>query len=144
PASHQGLLEPDAGRLARPVLRRARRRKAPGLSDVTWLLVRHEGTCPQPPAPKSAEVSCSLPLGAPAVSAAGACVSRPPHSSGRSDEGMRSAKPAAGRPLSGRSWSVTPLGWPQSGDRHWTLAAGALRDGWRRGQSLQSLALFAV
>jgi hypothetical protein len=33
PASHQGLLEPDAGRPARPVLRRARRRKAPGLSD---------------------------------------------------------------------------------------------------------------
>ena len=33
PASHQGLLEADAGKLARPVLRRVRRRKAPDLSD---------------------------------------------------------------------------------------------------------------
>ena len=31
--SHQGLLEPDAGKLARPVLKGARRRKAPGLPD---------------------------------------------------------------------------------------------------------------
>jgi hypothetical protein len=33
PASHQGLLEPDARKRARPVLRGARRRKAPGLPD---------------------------------------------------------------------------------------------------------------
>lgn len=33
PTSHQGLLEPDARKRARPVLRGARRRKAPGLPD---------------------------------------------------------------------------------------------------------------
>ena len=31
PISHQGLLEPDAGKLARPVLRGPRRGNAPGL-----------------------------------------------------------------------------------------------------------------
>ena len=48
PASHQGLLEPDARKRARPVLRGARRRKAPGLPDAsivpiagTGRLVRH-------------------------------------------------------------------------------------------------------
>ena len=34
PTSHQGLLEPDAGKPARPVLKGARRRKAPGLPDT--------------------------------------------------------------------------------------------------------------
>src|ERR1700758_75062 len=33
PASHQGLLEPDARKRASPVLKGARRRKAPGLPD---------------------------------------------------------------------------------------------------------------
>src|SRR5205085_6425966 len=33
PASHQGLLEPDARKRARPVLKGARRRKAPGPPD---------------------------------------------------------------------------------------------------------------
>jgi Group II intron, maturase-specific domain/N-terminal domain of reverse transcriptase len=35
PASQQGSLEPDARKRARPVLRGARRRKAPGLPDVS-------------------------------------------------------------------------------------------------------------
>ena len=34
PPDLEGLLEPDAGRLARPVPRGARRREAPGLPDV--------------------------------------------------------------------------------------------------------------
>ena len=35
PTSHQGLLEPDAGKLARPVLRGARRSNAPGLPGAS-------------------------------------------------------------------------------------------------------------
>ena len=39
PASQQGSLEPDARKRARPVLRRARRRKAPGLPDEAMALI---------------------------------------------------------------------------------------------------------
>ena len=44
PASHQGLLEPDARKRARPVLKGARRRKAPGLRKEQRALAQVELT----------------------------------------------------------------------------------------------------
>ena len=48
PTSHQGLLEPDARKRARPVLRGARHSNAPGLPDPKHQCGGRRSTCSQP------------------------------------------------------------------------------------------------